>query len=126
MPENLQSNHSSTIVGETLKLAGALNLASMPRLLSETAAYAAQPSLPDCLSIDFADVTEIDSSGVALLLHWRREAQKVNKALRYVHLPPNLESLAELYGVDELIHCPLSNQNKHCSEDAQNNSAVDT
>ena len=125
MSENLQNSHSSTIVGETLKLAGALNLASMPRLLSETAAYAAQSSLPDCLSIDFSDVTEIDSSGVALLLHWRREAQKVNKALRYVHLPPNLESLAELYGVAELIHCPRSSQNKNCSQDNQNQSAAD-
>ena len=125
MSERLQNNQSSTIVGETLKLAGALNLASMPRLLSETEAYAAQASLPDCLSIDFSDVTEIVSSGVALLLHWRREAQKVNKALRYVHLPPNLESLAELYGVNELIHCPVSNQNKHCSEDTQNNNTVD-
>lgn len=108
-------DHTSTIVGETLKLAGALNLASMPRLLGETKDYASQSTLPDCLAIDFSDVTEIDSSGVALLLHWRREALKLGKALRYVHLPPNLESLAELYGVDRLIHCPsqISSQIQH-------------
>lgn len=99
-------DHTSTVVGETLMLAGALNLANMSRLLAETAAYIAQPTLPEALVIDFAEVEDVDSSGVALLLHWRREALRLGKALRYVHLPPNLASLAELYGVDEMIHCP--------------------
>jgi len=126
---NSATDHYSTIVGETLKLAGALNLASMSRLLSETALYASQANLPDCLSIDFADVTDIDSSGVALLLHWRREAQKLGKALRYVHLPPNLSSLADLYGVDELIHCPFSktgNPGEPCRESAENSQLSQT
>ena len=103
-------DHSSTVVGETLMLAGALNLANMSRLLAETAAYIAQPTLPEALVIDFAEVTDVDSSGVALLLHWRREAQRLNKPLRYVHLPPNLASLAELYSVNEMIHCPTQKE----------------
>jgi phospholipid transport system transporter-binding protein len=103
-------DQTSTVVGETLMLAGALNLANMSRLLAETAAYVAQPSLPQALVIDFAEVTDVDSSGVALLLHWRREALRIGKPLRYVHLPPNLVSLAELYSVDEMIHCPTQKQ----------------
>lgn len=103
-------DHASTVVGETLMLAGALNLANMARLLAETEAYVAQPTLPEALVIDFAEVTDVDSSGVALLLHWRREAQRIGKPLRYVHLPPNLASLAELYSVDEMIHCPTQKQ----------------
>lgn len=97
---------SSTVVGEVLMLDGALNLASMPLRIAETAAYESQPDLPQCLTIDFQKVSEIDSSGVALLLHWRRRAEKQGKSLRYVHLPPNLTALAELYGVDDMIHCP--------------------
>ncbi len=103
-------DHASTVVGETLMLAGALNLANMARLLAETEAYVAQPKLPEALVIDFAEVTDVDSSGVALLLHWRREALRIGKPLRYVHLPPNLASLAELYSVDEMIHCPTQKQ----------------
>ncbi len=106
----MNTSHASTVVGETLKIAGALNLANMPRILAETAAYASQEKLPDFLSIDFADVTDIDSSAVSLLLHWRREAQRLDKALQYAHLPANLKALAELYGVDEMIHCPLQKQ----------------
>jgi len=99
-------NQSSTVVGEVLKIEGALNFASMPRLLAETSAYAMQQDLPEYLAIDFSNVTDIDSSAVALLLHWRRQAARLDKALRYIHIPPNLLSLAELYGVDQLIHCP--------------------
>jgi phospholipid transport system transporter-binding protein len=102
----MDTAQASTIVGEVLKIEGALNFASMPRLLAESAAYALQENLPECLAIDFSSVTDIDSSAVALLLHWRREATRLGKALRYIHLPPNLASLAELYGVDQLIHCP--------------------
>jgi phospholipid transport system transporter-binding protein len=97
---------TSSVVGEVLKIEGALNLASMPRLLAESSEYSLQKDLPDCLAIDFANVTDIDSSAVALLLHWRREATRLGKALRYIHLPPNLVSLAQLYGVEELIQCP--------------------
>ena len=101
------ASFSSTVLGEVLVLDGALNLASMPTRLAETLAYATQENLPDCLTIDFQKVGEIDSSGVALLLHWRREADKLGKSLRYVHLPENLIELAALYGVDDLIECPL-------------------
>ena len=98
--------HASTVVGEVLQIDGALNFVSMPRILDETALYAAQETLPSCLAIDFANVTDIDSSAVALLLHWRREAARLGKQLRYVHLPQNLVTLAQLYGVDDMIHCP--------------------
>lgn len=101
------ASFSSKVLGEVLVLDGALNLASMPMRLAETLAYASQENLPDCLTIDFQKVGEIDSSGVALLLHWRRKAGKLGKALRYVHLPENLVELATLYGVDDLIECPL-------------------
>ncbi len=103
------SSFTSTVVGEVMVLDGALNLASMPMRLAETDAYASQGTLPDCLTIDFKKVTEIDSSGVALLLHWRREADKRNKSLRYIHLPANLVELAALYGVDDMIQCPSQN-----------------
>lgn len=103
----MDSPLSSTVVGAVLKIEGALNFASMSRLLAESAAYSLQQNLPDCLAIDFANVTDIDSSAVSLLLHWRRESSRLGKALRYIHLPPNLISLAELYGVGQLIHCPL-------------------
>jgi ABC-type transporter Mla MlaB component len=40
---------------------------------------------------------------VALLLAWKRRASAEGKPLTFAHLPPSLASLAQLYGVEELL-----------------------
>ncbi len=88
---------------EVLALEGALSFETLPRVLEESRAYSARPDLPDRLTIDFAAITEVDSSAVALLLEWRREAARRGKGLNFVNLPVNLLALADLYGVTGLI-----------------------
>ena len=88
---------------EVLKLEGALSFETLPRVLADSAAYAARDDVPDRLTIDFSAITAVDSSAVALLLEWRRESARRKKTLLFVNLPANLVSLAELYGVAELI-----------------------
>jgi phospholipid transport system transporter-binding protein len=94
---------SASAPHEVLVLEGALSFETLPTVLEQSAAYAARADLPDCLTIDFANVTGIDSSAVALLLEWRRQALGRGKKLVFVNLPANLVSLAGLYGVAELI-----------------------
>jgi phospholipid transport system transporter-binding protein len=89
--------------GEVLALEGALSFENVPEVLAQSEAYASQPDLPDLLTIDFSKITQVDSSAVALLLEWRREAGRRGKALRFVNLPANLLALADLYGVSELL-----------------------
>jgi len=55
------------------------------------------------VTVDLAAVTEVDSSALSLLLEWRREAGRNQRVVRFLNLPANLKSLAELYGVTELI-----------------------
>ena len=50
-----------------------------------------------------AGVTEVDSAAVSLLLEWRRAAAKAQREIEFANLPPALTSLAELYGVLDLI-----------------------
>lgn len=88
---------------EVLKLEGPLSFESLPRVLAESDAYEARADLPERLTIDFAAVSAVDSSAVALLLEWRRRALARNKQLTFVNLPANLLALADLYGVTELI-----------------------
>ena len=82
--------------GATLKVAGPMNIDSVAALLAQSAGM-----LDGATIIDLSGVTEADSSAVSLLLEWRRGAQKT--ALRFANLPPALQSLAELYGVADLI-----------------------
>ncbi|HUQ29780.1 MAG TPA: STAS domain-containing protein [Usitatibacter sp.] len=95
----------STVVaaGEVLKLEGNLSYETIPAVLEETAQFAARADLPENIRIDFAGVTGVDSAAVALLLEWRRMALARGKVLVFENLPPNLLSLAGLYGVAELI-----------------------
>lgn len=89
--------------GEVLALTGALSFETLPEVLVQSAEYAARTDLPDRLTIDFSAISGVDSSAVALLLEWRRQALARGKSLSYINLPPNLLALAQLYGVDELI-----------------------
>ena len=89
--------------GEVFTVEGALSFETLPAVLAESDKYAARTDLPDRLTIDFSQVTGVDSSAVALLLEWRRRAQRVGKTLVFVNLPANLMALAGLYGVAELI-----------------------
>jgi phospholipid transport system transporter-binding protein len=53
---------------------------------------------------DLGDLTVVDSAAVATLLAWQRAARVGGKPLVFNNLPSNLRSLADLYGVTELLH----------------------
>jgi phospholipid transport system transporter-binding protein len=57
-------------------------------------------------TLDLSGVTEVDSAAVSLLFEWRRAALAANRRIRYVNLPENLQSLAQLYGVADLVEQP--------------------
>ena len=78
---------------------GALTMANVTAVLAESAAlFNAERVL-----VDLAGVTEVDSAAVSLLLEWRRQAAKAGRSIEFANVPANLRSLAELYGVLELI-----------------------
>ena len=55
------------------------------------------------LVIDLAQVTEVDSSAVSMLLEWQRKALKNNQRLCVSNISENLKNLTQLYGVSELV-----------------------
>lgn len=54
--------------------------------------------------IDLGHLTAVDSAAVATLLAWQRAARERGAKLTFTNLPPNLQSLAELYDVAGLLH----------------------
>lgn len=54
-------------------------------------------------TIDLGEVTELDSSLLAVLLAWQRDARATNIALAVTRLPQGLETIARLYGVDAFL-----------------------
>lgn len=53
--------------------------------------------------IDLGKVTAVDSTAVAALVGWQRAARSHGRELAFVNMPANLDSLARLYGVADLL-----------------------
>lgn len=53
--------------------------------------------------VDLSAVEAVDSAALAVLFGWMREAKKHGKSLSIENPPAQLMSLAELYGVAELL-----------------------
>ena len=85
--------------GERMVVSGALTLTSVAADLREGNAAIAQ----GVRSVDLSEVGELDSSALALLLAWLREARLMNRSLSFANLPQGLTTIARLYGVADLL-----------------------
>ena len=85
--------------GERLFLAGPATLANITRLLEDTLAQVRA----GVTTIDLGEVTELDSSLLAAALAWLREARRQNRPLELSNLPQGFTTIAQLYGVAELL-----------------------
>jgi phospholipid transport system transporter-binding protein len=85
--------------GARWSYAGALTAANAGRALAAAAAL----SLPTGGEVDLRDLEAIDSAAVAVLLALKRRAEEEGRPLRFLGVPPALASLAEVYGVKEIL-----------------------
>ena len=53
--------------------------------------------------IDLGQVVEADSSALAVMLGWMRAASLLRSTVKFANIPAGVRSLAELYGVAELL-----------------------
>jgi phospholipid transport system transporter-binding protein len=80
-------------------LSGPLTLANVAAVLEEGRRHLAEGAAV----VDLAAVSELDSSALALLLAWLREAKAGGRALAFANLPESLQTIARLYGVEDLL-----------------------
>jgi len=85
--------------GKTLRIAGPVNLETMGVMLEDARRLMAA----EVTMVDVGDVTEADSSLIALLLDLTRSARAAGRALVISRPTAGLASLAGLYGVDSLL-----------------------
>ena len=88
-------------------MAEANSMLSLEALTFQTARAALEQGCAAIASgetvFDLGGVKAADSSGVALMLAWRRKAQARGQRLDFVNVPHNLDTIASLYGVDALL-----------------------
>jgi len=84
----------------SLSLSGELSFKTVPALVASNKDFLKNGNSID---IDLAGVSRADSAGVALLIEWRRQAQKQNKSVCFINIPSQMLAIARLSGVDELL-----------------------
>jgi phospholipid transport system transporter-binding protein len=80
-------------------VSGPVTLANVAGLLEEGRRHLAE----GVSSVDFGEVTEMDSAALALCLAWLRDAQAAGGAITFTNLPESLQTIARLYGVHSLL-----------------------
>ena len=86
-------------LGDRIEVTGTMTVPAATGLLAEGAALLSRAET----LFDLAGVTEVDSSGLAVVFGWQRAAKVAGKTIRIANPPPNLGSLADVYGVRELL-----------------------
>jgi phospholipid transport system transporter-binding protein len=81
------------------QLSGDLSIEKIPAIID----LINKQKLNKKTTIDFSKVTNIDTSTLSLIFELQRQAKKIQSHFVFRNLPKNLNSLAKLYGVEDLV-----------------------
>ncbi len=84
--------------GNRYLIDGPITLDNVGALIAEGSAFDG-----DSVIVELAGVTSADSSALSLLLEWMRHFGSNGRQIAFANVSHNLRSLAELYGVVDLI-----------------------
>jgi phospholipid transport system transporter-binding protein len=85
--------------GRRVVVSGPVTLANVADVLAEGRRH-----LEEGVGIvDLSEVSEMDSSLLAAMLAWLRDAKSRDRELTFANLPESLQTIARLYGVDSLL-----------------------
>jgi len=85
--------------GDRYLIEGPMTLTGVTTLLAEgSRVFEGSPVV-----VDFSGVTEADSSAISLMLEWTRRMHGGKRQIFYANLGESLGSIANLYGVKDLI-----------------------
>jgi phospholipid transport system transporter-binding protein len=85
--------------GRRMVVSGPVRLANVGSVLEEGRRHLGE----GVRTVDLGEVTEMDSSLLAMLLVWLREAKGRSRELTFANLPEGLQTIARLYGVEALL-----------------------
>jgi len=89
--------------GNTIRIQGVVNIHNVVDLTQQGIIQLENESVDNSVLFDLEQVTEVDSTAVSMLFEWLRAANQRQCRIEFVHLPANLESLIQLYGVTDII-----------------------
>ncbi len=86
-------------LGDRIEVSGPMTISAAAGLLAEGTGLVSRAETV----FDLTGVTDVDSSGLAVIFGWQRAAKRQNKTIRIANVPQGLRSLADVYGVGALL-----------------------
>jgi phospholipid transport system transporter-binding protein len=93
------SEGTFAVEGDRWRFTGALTFDDAMPVLEASAAL----PLPSSGVVDLSGMAHADSAALAVLLALRRRATAENRRLAFASVPPMLDSLARVYGIEEFV-----------------------
>ncbi len=85
--------------GGRIVVSGAVTLANVTAIMEEGLRHLEE----GVRTVDLGEVSEMDSSLLAMLFAWLRDGKAHGREVAFANLPESLQTLARLYGVDGLL-----------------------
>ena len=85
--------------GRKIVVSGPVTLANAARVLEEGRQHLGEGAQ----TVDLGEVSELDSSLLALALAWIRDARRAKREIAFTNVPEALHTLSRLYGVEALL-----------------------
>ena len=87
------------VAGDRWQFSGELTFDDAMAVLDQSA----ELPLPESGIVDMAGLVHADSAALGVLLELRKRAVAEKRRLSFTALPPMLESLARVYGIEDLL-----------------------
>ncbi len=84
------------------QLSGDLSFHSVPELWQKNKTVLFKDDNSD-LDINLAGLERSDSSGLAILVEWFREAEQQNRKINFINIPQQMYDIARVSGLDEIL-----------------------
>ncbi len=95
-----RSTASLSATAEGLRVEGVLDFETVPGLAPRLAGFlGGSPGI----AADLSGVTHANSAALALMVDWTRQARAAGCEIRFLHVPAQLHTIAEVTGVDEIL-----------------------
>jgi phospholipid transport system transporter-binding protein len=86
------------------RVSGVLDASTAREVLEQSESRFAQgKEMGKEILVDLGGVGESDSAGLALLIEWLRAARQGGRAIRFTNVPAQIEALARISEVEDLI-----------------------
>ena len=89
-----------TVQGDRWMLSGEIDFDTVPSLLAHPGANMVRDRH---VQVDLAEVTRVDSAGLAMMVEWLREAQDKGLGISFNNVPEQLQSMARICGLEDIL-----------------------